>query len=238
MTDAVQSTGDVIADQIEAGRRAAAALTASPGTALTNAAPTAVGEVATPGPRLTMDTMMVQGLSVDAFIKPNEFGTMTIGDDKKQQEGFNVEIDTAAIMLSYAIKYGNPANYVKSYDGKVASTGGSWADAKARAQLAVGNAQIIREYNCADIPMLLLQPLQKQAAGETFPVGTKLGYSTPTTGWAAFESFINDVKAKGLMGKKVTVALTCTPRVNKANNKWGIVAFKLVGEAVELEEAA
>jgi hypothetical protein len=224
-------TSDPIADAIEAGRTAAASMVGNqPANALTTAAaPTAVATSVMPGPKLSMDNMMAQGLSVDAFLKPNEFAMITIGDDGKQHDSLDVEIDTAAITLCFAIKYGNPAVYVKSYDGTTANTGGTFTDAIAKANAATGPSNPVAPYNCADIPMTLLTSVPKQdAKAEPFAVGMKLGYSTPTTGWNNFDSFVNAIKAKGLMGQKVRAKLTSQPRTNKKANKWGVIAFELV----------
>ena len=144
---------DAINDAIAAAQAAAAS--AVPAGATVPATQTQAALPATPQARgvpVTMDDLMVGSMQVDEWLKVKEFGLL-IGTDATLITGtINVTIDFAAVQPNYSIKYGNPAQYAKTYDRVTSAKGGTWAQAVQMAQMADPKA---REYRSADLPMTL-----------------------------------------------------------------------------------
>jgi hypothetical protein len=233
MSEAV-TIHDPIAAAIAKAQAAAAELSnlqaASAGAISTTVAPaasTAVAPVA-PGKPVTMDDMLAGGISVDSWLGVKEFG-LVVGPNKELfTDVMKVAIDMTAVAPHFAIKFGNPPTYLKTYDRVICAQGGSWAQAIQRAQQVDPRA---REYRSADLPMLLLHDVTLPKAKEpVLTAGTKLGYSLSTTNWAAWEAVYREALKAGLAGSVVEVELGSERRTNKNGNAWGIVTFKFMGE--------
>jgi len=170
------------------------------------------------GPALTMDDM-TGGITVDSWLKVKEFGFLIGKESKLYSKPIEVSIDMSACQPSFAVKFGNPAKYFKTYDRVMEASGGTWADAVARAQRAQPD---VREYRSVDIPMTVLSETDG-----LLEVGSTLGYSTPTTGWAEWEKFYRSCATRALTTSTVTAVLNFVAKKNTKNNVWGIVTFTL-----------
>lgn len=174
-------------------------------------------------------------MDVDTFLKVNEFG-LSVKDSEGLIDDIEVIIDTdRGIAVFECIKYGNPAVYVKNFDGVTANTGKPWA---AELQKIAQIDPKARPYSGADLTMTLAKDAMGKIKGNKelqviLPAGKTLGHSTSTTNLANLSAFIKDVKAAGLEGKKVLVEISSEERTNKNNNTWGVLKFKLLGEATE-----
>ena len=226
--DAIQQAMAAAAAAKKATEDAAPAQT---GNAVANVAPGAMVMAApvAPGPKLTMDTLSTGQMVVDMWIKPKEFGLL-VGDKAKLFPKAKVVMDMTdgvGFIPKKGIKAGNPANYKYTTDGVTCTSGGSWEAA------VVGMKNIdakAYEYRCVDLPFELLEDIV--AEGEVLAkAGTKLGYTTSTTNWKAWEEFYTEVKNAGLLNEKVVVELGYQRRENANKNVWGIVTFKLLGSA-------
>ena len=212
---------DAINDAIAAARAAAAAVPAGV-LATTANANAAVPAMVTPAAPLSLDSMMAGGLMVDAWLKVNAFG-MFVGASKHPFQSIELELDMAQIAYNYAIKYGNPATYSKSYDHVTCAQGGSWADAVMRAQRVDPKAQ---EYRSADLPFKVLEDL-KDAKGEVLiEAGKMLGHGLATTGWRSFSEFVRRLKTDGVNPNSalIKVKLGYEPMKN-AKGEWGVPKF-------------
>lgn len=176
-----------------------------------------------PGRPLTMDDMAAGSIQVDQWIGVKEHGFIIGADKQLHTEELIVDIDLAAVAPHKAIKFGNPATYLKSYDGITCAQGGTWEQAIARAQRVDQNA---REYSSCDLPMVLTHQVKK-GSKVLAEQGDKLGYSLSTTNWNTWRTFWTDCTAKGLAGQTVRVKLGYERRTNKAGNVWGIMTFTL-----------
>lgn len=176
----------------------------------------------------TLDDLGASGLNVDHFLSVTEDG-LKIKDKNGLIEQILVEIDMQKIAVFEGIKYGgNNAIYVKTYDGVNANTGGLWAAALRKAQMAEPN---VRPYMGADLTMVLAEPALSVKGETVADVGTVLGHSTSTTNKANLMELIDAVKAAGLSNEIVLVKVTSQPRTNKNGNNWGVLKFELVGPA-------
>lgn len=183
--------------------------------------------------KLTMETMAAGGMAVDKWLKVNENG-LHIGESGLIVKPVKASIKLDEFVLKMAIKGGNPAQYAYTTDYVNAVGGGTWEAAQARIRALDQRAS---PYRAVDLPFTLEEDvvdIQGKPAGKA---GELIGYTTSTTNWANWQAFFNECCEKGFVtadGKgpaaRVEVNLTAQPRTNKNNNKWGVVAFELVGE--------
>lgn len=222
------SVDDVIAQAraaAEAKRQQGGDLTVQNGGLPANAAP------ARP---MTLDDLSGSAMNVDTFLKVNEHGLEIKAKDTPVSgliESVVVSIDVKkGIQVFEGIKYGNPAVYAKTYDNARAVSGGSWADAVRKAQLADPKAST---YMGADITMTLEADAVTMKGEVAAKAGSSLGHSTSTTNKIAFKKLVDDITAAGLREGVVLVKITAERRTNKAGNVWGILNFELLGEKPE-----
>ena len=215
---------DPVAAAVAAATKAAQEHLAAQANSLTVAAPQG-GAVAPvmPGKPLGYDELAAGSITVDQWIGVKEFGLLFGQDKSLVTEPVQVEIDLKAVAYQRSIKFGNPATYLKTYDGVTCATGGSWVSAVERAQRADPKA---RDYPSADIPMKLLHNVTsgKKVVGEE---GQIVGNSLSTTNWSNWKSFMDACKARGLDGQAVKATLGYQKRTNNAGNVWGVITFTL-----------
>lgn len=189
--------------------------------------------VVAPGKKLSMDTVMTGQLNVDAWLKPKEFGLL-VGDNSELFKNCVVSIemkDGSGFVVKKGIKAGNPAQYFYTTDGVTCVSGGSWEAAVAKAKSIQPAAY---EYRCVDLPFTLVEDIIVD--GKTLAkAGMKLGYTTSTTNWKAWEAFYQECLQAGYDGETVRVKLGFERRENKSGNKWGIMTFELLGSMAEAE---
>jgi len=232
-----------IEQQIEQAKAAAATHTNAQGQAL--AAPgagntgTAVAMPTAGGKRLDDEDMMLGGIAVDFWFKPKEFG-LQIGTAASLIPSFEAELDLREKLNNFAIKFGNPATYLKSYDGVTCAQGGSWDSAIARAKAVESNA---RPYNSVDIPVTILTDIKGSDGAILAKAGQRGGYATSTTNWQNWETFYNMCKAGGFNPKNpdpnkcvVKVKIGFQRRTNTKGNAWGVCTFELLGFVEESGE--
>ncbi len=219
------ATIDPVQAAIAAAQAAAQQMIAQQAAAVPAVANTNVPAPApTPGRPLTMDDM-VGGMAVDQWLGVKEHGFLLGKDKVLYDQPITVELDMTTAQPNFSIKFGNPAVYLRTYDRVTETRGGSWADAVKRAQAVDPKAY---EYRSVDLPFLVTQPIKK---GNTVLIeaGQTLGYSTPTTGWSAWQAFYADCARAGLTQARVLVELNFQKRTNKNGNMWGIVTYTLKG---------
>lgn len=223
---------------IKAAREAASALeSAKVGTQVATVSTQAGTEVAVAAPAkgapLTMEALLTGSINVDNWFKPKEFGLL-IGDKPNLFKTARVALDMTSglgFVPKRGIKGGNPAQYFYTTDGVTSVMGGSWDAAQAKCRALDPKAS---EYRCVDLPFVLLDPVV--ADGVTLAeAGQRIGYTTSTTNWKAWEAFYNECKVKDLLGKRVELVVGAERRTNKNNNVWGTMTFALVGELVAEE---
>lgn len=205
---------------IAAAKEAAAAHTASQAAQAASALAASFGA---PGAGLRRESirmadLLVGGLAVDQWLKVKEFGLL-IGADNQLIPELLVDIDMTAVQPNYCVKFGNPAQYVKTYDKVTASNGQSWGEAVAAAKRVDPR---VREYRSADIPMTLAVDVR------THKAGTRLGHSLATTNWKNYQAFYELLLSQGLQDSAVRVLLGFEPQTNNRGNRWGVITFSVV----------
>lgn len=219
--------------QAEAGKIAAAQAGAlTPQTPANSNVPAPVR----PGAPLAMSDMSGGGITVESWMGVSEYGLLFTDKKTMINTPVRVLIDMTAVAPNYAIKFGNPAQYFKTYDRVTSNIGGSWAEAVAKAMAAGAS----REYRSVDIPMTIMEDIKTvdpktKAETVVVPANTVVGHSTSTTNWGNWDSFYRSLCKAGLEREQVIVELTAEPRTNKNANRWGVIAFTLVGPANDNE---
>ena len=217
MSDAV--TAAIAQAQANAAQAAAAQAANVP----TLATPAGVPAAYTPpGRSLTLEDMG-GGITVDSWLGVSEHGFL-IGADKTLYQGdIVVDIDFSAVAYSFAVKFGNPAIYLKSYDGVTCADGGSWAAALQRAQSINPSA---RHYPSADVPMKLLHDIvvtKGKTEVKLLEAGITLGNSMSTTNFPLWKKFALEAQKGG--HDILRTQLGVQRMKNKAGNDWGIITF-------------
>lgn len=179
--------------------------------------------------RPSLDNLMNSGMNVDTYLKVSEDGLKVVVDNKSTLfESVDVTIDMREVVSTEAIKFGNPAQYFKTYDGIVCSDGRTkWVDA---IEKGANHTPPSTPYSSADIPMTLDEPIIGKGNAEVLPAGTRIGYSLSTTNREAFARFLRDVNDNNLRHGRVKVKVGYEAKNNK-DYVWGIVTFELLGAA-------
>ena len=219
------SVVDPIAEAIARAQAAAAAAVVQQMSPAGASVPTtAVAQPAAPARRITEADIVGQTMAVDEWMNVSEHGLILSKNKLLLLSEPIVGIDLEGVGYNFTIKYGNPAQYRKTYDRVTDSRGGSWADTVAMAQRVDNRA---REYRSADLAMVLLSEA-KAKGNVAFPVGTVCGYSVSTTGWAKWDAFITEARRKGISGKvKVQLGVEV---MNRNSNIWGVITYTYVGQ--------
>lgn len=159
------------------------------------------------------------------YLKPTEFG-FRIGKNKDMIQEFIAELDLAedkGILPKWTVRYGNPAQYLSSYDGVTCNKGGAWSDAVVKARITSPDAE---PYPAAEVKFILAEPLKLKE--ETLGVGTIIGYDTSAPSrYSDLSDFFDAANAAGVMGQKVKVKVIAR-EINHNGNNWGTVALELV----------
>lgn len=159
------------------------------------------------------------------YLKPTEFG-MKIGKNKDMLQDFEAEIllvDDEGFQLKHTIRFGNPAQYLSSYDGVSCNKGGTWGDALAKARMASPDAA---PYYAAEIKLVLTKDLKLKE--ETLKAGTIIGYDTSAPSrFSDWSDFWDAAVKAGAAGKAAKVKVV-SREINHNGNNWGTVAFELI----------
>lgn len=227
---------DPVNDAIAAAQAAAAAAvetTSAENLPATAGAPAAAPAAYVPRRAPTMsDVLASANLRPDAWLKVSEHGLL-IGTAKDLIETIVCDIDMTeqrGFYLKEAIKFGNPAVYLSSYDGVTCDKGGTWEAAIAKAQAIDQKA---KPYYSADIKMTIVDQV-KNTKGKKVDIGAAgktLGLSTSTTNMDEWREFYRECAEQDLIGKTVRCVMSAKPLENNAGNTWGVVVWSLVGAA-------
>jgi len=190
------------------------------------ALPVVAASAAAPARRFSMDDFVVGGMSVDAWLKVKEYG-LIVGNSAVLLPSVVVSIDMKEVQINQTIKFGNPAQYLKTYDGTNCAQGGTWDQAQARARSVDPNA---RPYFSADIPMGVIEDI-KTPDGNTVLIekGKRLGHALSTTNKGNFQEFLKALTDAGQLGIPVRVKVSSARRTNQKGNAWGVLTFELLG---------
>lgn len=225
-----------IQDAIAAAKaKAAEAAPQSPEQAMTqttagNLVPAA--PAATPA-RMTASSFLQNArVSVDAFLKVNEFG-LSVGTERELINDFDAEIKLSEVQFCQQIRFGNPVQYYKTYDGVTCtdSTGRSWLEAQALAK-RTDPSKKTDPFMTADLVIRPVEDVKGQKTGKVMAeAGTVLGHTPSYTGVEELSKLLKAVAAAGGDPEKahIRVRVSSQEKTNKNGNNWGVVTFEFKG---------
>ncbi len=159
------------------------------------------------------------------YIKVNEFG-IRIGKNKEFiTDAFEVSIDMTedqGFQVKHTIRFGNPAQYLSTYDGSICDKGGTWHDALRKAKLADPKAD---PYPSVDVIVTLAKPMKLKE--EKLEAGAKLAFNSSKTNFSEWSDFYSAVAKAGGLGQEVGAKLGFR-EIQHNGNTWGVVTFELL----------
>lgn len=180
-------------------------------------------EAPKPGAALTAADMMIGSMNVDAWLKVNEFG-LFIGTDKTPHSELKVRLDMADILYCFSVRYGNPAQYAKTYDHVLDTKGRPWVETLRMAQNIDSRAS---EFRSADIPFTIVEPVMaKDGKTVLADAGDTIGVSISVTGWRVFQGFLRDAGKAGIDISNALLEMTLSYEAKKNDKgEWGILTY-------------
>ena len=177
----------------------------------------------------SMSALLQQGFAVDSFIKVTDGGLLLHKDAnaKTAVDKVRVAIDMSegfGFKPLYTLSFGNPVQYVESFDGVTTTKGESWTQAVANARAVDPKAS---PYQTVKVGMRMLEDSQ------SLKEGTTLGLTFTRTGIANWIKLYQEVVRAGLDGREVEVILGYKVGKKAGYRDWGIPTFELVGEYFE-----
>lgn len=213
----------------QAMAQAQAALAANQQTAVIPAATQTAVAVPSASQAPSMSALLQQGFAVDSFIKVTDGGLLLHKDAnaKTAVDKVRVAIDMSegfGFKPLYTLSFGNPVQYVESFDGVTTTKGESWTQAVANARAVDPKAS---PYQTVKVGMRMLEDSQ------SLKEGTTLGLTFTRTGIANWIKLYQEVVRAGLDGREVEVILGYKVGKKAGYRDWGIPTFELVGEYFE-----
>lgn len=177
----------------------------------------------------SMSALLQQGFAVDSFIKVTDGGLLLHkeANAKTAVDKVRVAIDMSegfGFKPLYTLSFGNPVQYVESFDGVTTTKGESWTQAVANARAVDPKAS---PYQTVKVGMRMLEDSQ------SLKEGTTLGLTFTRTGIANWIKLYQEVVRAGLDGREVEVILGYKVGKKAGYRDWGIPTFELVGEYFE-----
>ena len=215
-------------DAMKAAQAAQAAL-ANQQTAVIPAATQTSVAVPSASQAPSMSALLQQGFAVDSFIKVTDGGLLLHkeANAKTAVDKVRVAIDMSegfGFKPLYTLSFGNPVQYVESFDGVTTTKGESWTQAVANARAVDPKAS---PYQTVKVGMRMLEDSQ------SLKEGTTLGLTFTRTGIANWIKLYQEVVRAGLDGREVEVILGYKVGKKAGYRDWGIPTFELVGEYFE-----
>jgi hypothetical protein len=178
------------------------------------------------------------GLNVDGYVQVKDDGIKLDRSEKAFIEEFEAELDISSVQMFVGIRAefaGNNVQYAKSFDGgKTTNKGENFASVVAHYK--ENSLKPADTYRGADMALVLTNDVVQGKT--TIPAGTRLGYTTPITGWTPFQNLLKKLVAEGriqdvgggrleLIGDPVKVKLTHEQRQNSAKQNYGVLLMEL-----------
>lgn len=176
--------------------------------------------------KFTVDDLQGSGLNPDIYVSIDKHGLAFKGKDGLV-DSMEVILDLSrGLHVFEAIRFGDPVQYIKTYDGVRSEQGGPWGEAVAKAQRVDPK---LRPYQGADIAMEATHDAVNGKGVVVVEKGTVIGLSTSVTARPNLKAFTDQCKQQGLDGKTVLLRLSVEQKTN-AKGSWGIPVFELLGE--------
>lgn len=183
-----------------------------------------------------LDDFLSGGMQVDKWIQVKDAGIRLDRDEKAFITEFEAELDLDSVQLFVGLRAefaGNKVEYRQSNDGgKTTTRGENFAELAARWKAT--SVKPVDPYRGANMTLVLANDVVQGKT--TIPAGTKLGYTTPVTGFTPFQNLLKKLAAEGkvsdagggrLSGGRVAVKLTHEARENAAKQEYGVVLMDI-----------
>jgi len=183
-----------------------------------------------------LDDFLSGGMQVDLWLQIKDAGLRLDRNDKAFIDEFNASLDISSVQFFHGVRaeLSGAATYIKSYDGgKTTNKGENFRSADA--YLKQNGQKYTGLYRGADMVLVLTEDVTQGKA--TIPAGTRVGYTTPITGFAPFQNLLKKLAAEGLAtdagggrlaGGTVDVKATHSTEKNKNNIDYGVLSFEIL----------
>jgi hypothetical protein len=169
--------------------------------------------------------------NAEQYLKVSQHG-MTIGSDtKKLIESFNATIDLSKLRFCNQVRFGNPPQYRKTYDGRKTADGSGqpWSDTLALAK-SVDSSRASDPYDTAEMLIVVAADVKSVKGEDSVKAGTKLGYTPPYTGAPQIGLLLDAVTAAGGdVNTSIAKVKVGYEAIARNGNNWGIVTFTFDG---------
>lgn len=190
-------------------------------------------------PRPSMMTAMAQAhLRPDRWLKVSEYGLFFGKEKSRLIPEIMVHIDLTedvGFWVKEQVKFGNPAQYFSTYDGRSCDKGGTWESAVAKAGAFDPEA---RSYVTADVKALLAEPVRDRN-GEPFdlPVDAVVGIALSYSGFFEWQAMFRSAVLRGLVREEghrmvgdTALFRLRAKTIDNHVNTWGVIEFELLNE--------
>lgn len=184
-----------------------------------------------------LDDFLSGNMQVDAWIQVKDAGIKLNREEKAYLDEFEGELDLDSVQLFVGLRAefaGNQVEYRQSIDGGKTTTKGEnfptvlarWKDTSVKP---------VDPYRGANMTIILTDDVVQGKT--TIPAGTKLGYTTPVTGFYPFQNLLKQLAAEGkvqdvgggrLSGGRVKIKFTHDAKTNKAGQDYGVISMELI----------
>jgi hypothetical protein len=172
---------------------------------------------------LTMSDMSAGSLDVNHWLKVDKIG-MYIGGDRTPIDELSVSLHLDEVQFCFSVRYGNPAQYEKTYDHITDVKGRPWAQVLRHAQSIDGKAS---EFRSADVPFVLREDVKNKKGEVIAQAGDVLGHSVSVTGWKFFQRWLKQMAREGIDVQNDAVNMTIVQNYQKNDKgEWGVLDFK------------
>lgn len=184
-----------------------------------------------------LDDFLSGGLQVDSWIQIKDAGFRLDREDKAFIDEFEADLDLSSVQLFVGIRAefaGNQVEYRQSVDGGKTTTRGENFAALSQ-QWRNTAIKPCDPYRGANMVLVLSEDITQGKA--TIPAGTRIGYTTPVTGFVPFQNILKQLAAEGKVqdagGGRVTggvVRVKCTheARENNAKQGYGVLLMEVL----------
>lgn len=218
---------------MEAARAAAANLPATQDQTGTAVADTGAMSFGT-----SLDDFLSGGMQVDKWLQVKDGGFRLDRNDKAFIDEFEADLDVSSVQLFVGVRAefaGNNVQYAKSFDGGRTTSRGENFAVVAR-HFKENSLKPADPYRGADMTLILTSDVTQGKA--TIPAKTRVGYTTPVTGFAPLQALLKQLTAEGLAsdagggrlsGPRVRVRCTHEVKTNNSGQDYGVLHFEYLG---------
>jgi predicted NUDIX family NTP pyrophosphohydrolase len=184
-----------------------------------------------------LDDFLTSNMQVDSWIQVKDAGIKLNRDERAFIDEFEGELDLDSIQLFVGLRAefaGNQVEYRQSTDGGKTTTKGENFGA-ILAKWKETSVKDVSPYRGANMTIILTEDVVQGKT--TIPAGTKIGYTTPVTGFYPFQALLKNLAADGkvqdvgggrVSGGRVKVRFTHEAKQNKQKQEYGVLNMEAI----------